>query len=51
MGSATEVSPGRRVRARTARHRSRYLVAVGSQPRVRRASDLTAVVAGAVLVG
>src|SRR4051794_25172556 len=50
MGLATKVGGRRGVRARAALHHSRYLVAEDDQPRVRRASDATSMVAGAVLV-
>ncbi|GAA3689844.1 hypothetical protein GCM10022399_01910 [Terrabacter ginsenosidimutans] len=50
MGPASKVGGSRGIRARPAFHHSHYLVAVDDQPRVRRASDLTSVVVGGMLV-
>src|SRR6478672_9982266 len=50
MGPASKVGGSRGIRARPAFHHSHYLVAVDDQPRVRRASDLTSLVIGGLLV-
>ena len=51
MGPTSTVGGGRGRRGRAAFGSPHYLVAVDDQPRVRRASDLTSVVVGALLVG
>ena len=51
MGSTRALGGGRGLRGLSAIRHSHYLVAVDDLPRVRRASDLTSVVVGAVLIG
>jgi hypothetical protein len=51
MGATRAPGGGRGLRGLSTIRHSHYLVAVDDLPRVRRASDLTSVVVGAVLIG
>ncbi|HEV7195759.1 MAG TPA: hypothetical protein VGN19_07460, partial [Pedococcus sp.] len=51
MGPTSNVGGGRARRGRAAFRSPHYLVAADHQPRVRRASDVTSVIVGALLVG